>query len=1639
MKKSKLIILKNNDPLKKKRNFCFFLSLRKYNPKIINKENDDNSIKREYDIFKYFDGNKNIIKTTSYILKEHLNDFIFIKQQGNFYNYFYNSYPFIINRYVNYIKENYVIEKNENNEKKKRNNKVENNNIENTNYLFLFHYYNKNTKDGMERKEFLNFVNKSINFHNNTTKFLKCLKENIYMNRKINKNEDIKLNLVFENIIDKINETNDINKKIEILLYLANICNENSSPIIYSNIKKYIQEIYDSLIKKTKKGVVEHYLIFLLYKEFLSSKNEKYINMDIKNYLSEEISFYNYLKNENINIFLLSLIYRDLSFLNNYELKYVLMNLVLSKIKNCDFLTNLDTHNNNVLFRNKNNNLNNSLLTFFSSSLLRNNFFSFLKDYDYIDYSGVINYSKDLNINDLNNYICHNLLTALIQFKHSQSKYYDMIKLYKKKYFLDNEKNAILFNYIFKLKENTDYMNEFIMNNIMFFTKYFIKNKSSFSNNLYFNILKVYCDFLSTIKDSENYDLKKKNSLINDSKKIINYCINEIYYNINSYTLKEFSSFIYLIKKLPANFSFELKSEANYSNKIKNIFYKDKKKESLLISNILHFNIDGINKTTIKDTNEKNILHEHIKLSNNNSNEVYNNTVNNSEDKLNKSMLERKGEDIEIIEKISSNISKENNKQKKEESESSKHDSYLYTLGKDNLKTKKNVTIINKKDFVILVSLSIFDEMNEDFVLKIKEKELHLMKEKDKYNIYEYIYENHYNHFLNNSSSYIEHINEKFDEITKEKIINYFVLFTHISKLDIYELCLLINTMNEINKFQKFVDFFISKHIENILYQEFKDDHINNKEIKFNYEFSENYLDNYISKINEKKEKLENFQNAIENKNSNTNAKTQKHFDEINLSIHTPYSSNFEKYYYEYDILTSTINLFLTLDENSITKHTIAKYLKDIDYNKVNILKVDFDNFFLKNNHKQKVRKDDKTYLFNENLEERMKSENFNDSFYLDYKLLFINSDSSNITRNGVNDKNNSTYIEEEKILGTTLNNVIIYNILENRLKYDTNLKNHFLHKQNYEKEQIKHFYEKEMLTLNNILSLMNYVNQINNDMKYMNLLTLILKNIILCKDEIVEIKTYRELTTFLLNIKNFYQKMYIQSQYSYLNMLLMYYVKSIQTFIPFFYFSDYLKIMQVYIKYDIAGNYLKYLVILNNEFNKMNIKNINFYYVHIILYLYLKLNYINEKFLSNLLHYYINSLYQRINSLDITIIENLIKTNELLISLCIKNKDIINFNYMLIQKFGNFSNEFKLDDLDKSEDKDINSLNKNNSNVKFSANTIFNKQFISNSDSCNTEFNENIVENLSNNEYNTNLLIKKNNDNTIKNNIGILHNQTNCEKIDDENFIKYKKNYNDKHNISNYVNKNISKNIENSIVAQNFKLSFIQKLNIIYFLFKFSFYNDLIKLYYLQLINECMNNKNTNISDEDYCRLYEIYVHVILNFYFISFNKNNKYINFILSNLPCYYWYKREEEKLNLFVSSKHYNDINNILKLLNLNFLTPTLTEIYFIHFFNDINKTNYSLQIPQKFLCIYQKYNLVIDDIKNKNIAILCIPEEHELRYSNNDKKVLVNESNYIFENIKKTYATSLLFLSEWKNMNIEEKCDYIMRILHSAVNN
>ncbi|VUC57994.1 conserved Plasmodium protein, unknown function [Plasmodium berghei ANKA] len=1753
MKKTNMLLPKRSEAIIIKKSKLFFLSTKRYETTNISiQKNDDNiniSVETKEDIkndnfisnnkndgnakrniendylVKYHDENKNLIKTTNYILKIHLRDNIFVNQKNNFYNYFYNSYPFIINNYISQVKENYLslndIE-NENNRNKKLNDTPkQKSNYEIEKLLHTFLYYNKDTKNSLEDENFLNIINNKMSNLSNASELLKWLNKNVHLTilkTGKNKNEELsnkiiskektklygKFSKLFQNIINNINDTNDMNKKIEILLYLINICNKNIFPQIYEQAKTCLEGIYEKIKvnqkKNPKKGIEQQYIMFLLYKNFLSKNVEKYINMELKKYLTEEISFYNYLKNENINICLLSLIYRDLSFINNYEIKYVLMNLAFSKIKTADMfveinnsynaitsiknlqsytklngdnnryapiLNNFKEGKNNITQKNKKNNLfiSDSYLSFFSNTLLKNNFYTFLKnDYIYFDATNKFNSQTDINNTNINNYVFYNLLVAIIQLKEAHLKLCDNMQIKKMKFFLENEKNTALLNFIFKIKSNSYYLNDFIIQNITFFTKYFVKHKINFPNNIYPYILSIYCNLIDNMKNIENYsDIKKGKNLINDSKHIVNYIINEIYYNINLYTLKEYLSLIKCIQVLPKKYMFELKRD----------IYSSRNRDKL---NPHNFYNDELDKSNDK-LNLQNLLD------------------------LGTTKTEKKNEQVQSPH-LRSNNSAKIESTKKVMKNNIFPNGHMDNLIKNNLKTKKSVTIISTSDFIGLTSLPIFNELNEDFVLKIRQNEQMKIREVipsklsnnanvasiNLENIYEYIYTFHYKKFVNNSEDYIKNISIKYDELTKDQIINYFIFFTHLYELDISDIYVLINIMNQINMFHPFIDFFISKRVENLLQTKWKNEEINilgkfssnitNKNTLNQYKFSDTYLDDYITKmkrINEnnfqKKEYTNNKNNGMIENNVNLNDdnthggihsqeflrknidNSQKHFNDLNLYNHNIYASNFENINYDYDITTNTINLFLSLNSKYKTKHIIEKYLKFFHFENVNLFKINFNHFIQKRNQEtysttktsiQNLNSIGITYklpddilanpvlsdmlVYSDTIEDRASykviSETYNNTF-----------DKLNIIRN-IDSKNDGIFClhPNSRKMDTEINHKIIYDIIESRIKYDINIKNFMLNNENKYNEDIKQNLEKDFLSINNIINLISYLNNINDDANYIKLLTLCLKNIILCKNEISDIKAFRLLTSELLNIKSIYQNIYISSEYSYLNMLIKYYIKTMENFIPFFDISDYFKATQIFIKYSLSNKYLKPLIILNNELNNVHIRNINLNFIHIILQFYLKLNFINEQFIGNLLHRYVNFIYQQMENIpNTTIISNAVKTNELLLSLCIKNKDIINLNFVIAQRYTNYMNEFKIDDSNMSDkfsntEEAYNILEYNLSNSK---------------DEIPDQNNEPIIEYEKDNE--------KGYDNSVFNNVEKktekdIHNNTNKysinkeinDDITDDQTIDGHNNKNNHTELIHIQHEQNEDDNKNDAIVQNkqYELSLTHKLNIIYFLCKFNFYNNIIKSYYFQLINECLNSESLSFNDEEYCRLYEIYVHVILNFYFLSFDKNNKYINYILSNLPCYHWYKKEEEKLNLFTASKDYTDINTILRILNLNFLTPTLTEIYFIHFFNDLKKIN-SIEIPQNVFHLYQKYNLLIEDIQNKNVAILCIPEENALLDENQDYKILINESHYVYENIRKTYTTSLLFLSEWKNLNVEEKCDYILRILYTSL--
>ncbi|EUD67778.1 hypothetical protein C922_01967 [Plasmodium inui San Antonio 1] len=1430
---------------------------------------------------------------------------------------------------------------------------------------------------------------------------------------------------------------------------------------------------------------------------------------------------------------LLSLIYRDLSFLKNDQVKYVLMNLAFSKMKDSFFFSKAGEHpgsNNNggsknasVLDPARANAHTNLVLTFFSNTLLRNNFLQFLQN-DYISSAhSTVNYTSRVNPTNVNNYIFYNLLISIVQLKESQSKWHDAIMKKKMQLFLWIEKSNTTVNELWGMKTHATHINDFILNNVLFFTSHFVKHKINFAPNMYLYILNVYCDLFDMMRGLELYTgIKKKKNLLSDAKQIVNYVINEMYKQINLYTLKEFIALCAMIDKLPASFTFELKNDADHLRlKVKNAFYRNGKGENgeaavenegdAHLRRILYVPYSQASRKTPERVAEEQIaasgggpiLEQHTGATL--GNHQMGDPCQGKESPMDKK------DSPNYVDFSAAPTNAANNAPTLSDAApplgNPTEDPPTSRYG--TVKAKKKSTIINKHDFTILIALSLFNEINDEFIVQIRQREGGIPSSSGTMTIsddamFEHIYKNHYESFLRNSDLYINHVEKNYEPATVEQLLNYFILFTHLNQLDVSNLCVLMNIMREINKLQPFIDFFIAKRVEEMLRDrgigggEHSGSSLESDKKGKMYQFTDSYLDDYISRITDGGKEHDEGEVASvqsdseiitqweEGQNIFRTPQGKNHFDDMNLNTHSLYAASFEEYYHNYDICSSVINLFLLVDPASRTNRAIARFLPHISLNQVNIFKIHLDYIFFKRGREkgQESHSFSVTPLIGEKeeglgglsniLATQMGIKNWKGNSDQEESLvknLTFPSDMDTIS-------NSANPILEEEINSAVhregsnfphggrhpLEHDIIYKIIEARLKYNIEVKNYLSKREDENNEEMYNFLEKELLSLNQIANMLNCISSINDDEKYMKLVTISLKDIILSRHEIVDIKTFRLITKILISIRNVYQNIFFPCEYSYLNMLTKNYVQVMQNFFHFFHLLDYFQALQIFTKYNLAGKYLKHLICLNEELNKVHIKNVNVHLVHLVLYFYSKLNYVNEKFISNILQMYAYSILQQINTVNIHVVENLTKTNDLLLSLCVRNKDIILINYLLLQRYGNFSRHFKMDDKDDVDKRRVTTFPSEQNGVAQLGEAesqkvdISSKQFYSNDEAT--------IEKTNGRTDQTGQTPSTRPSGRAKGEVPIedasastvtsqeQYNSPRSEpELEEDGRLLTRRNHPSKGTYTHgplspighfpqarYATeeRNGKEVTTSTLVTHTFHLSLTHKIKIIHFLCKFHHYNDLVKSYYMQLISECLQNTSALLNDEDYCKLYEIYVHVILNFYFLSFNKSNKYINFVLSNLPCYYWYKKEEEKLNLFVSSKEFNDIQYVLKLLNLDFLAPTLTEIYFIHFFNDVKKTNHALAIPENVLHLYKKYNLVIDDVRNKSVSLLCVPEEHVLRDEHGNNKNLINDSHYVYENIKKTYPTSLIFLSEWKTLNVEEKCDYVLRAIHSSLN-
>ncbi|GAB67590.1 hypothetical protein PCYB_121580 [Plasmodium cynomolgi strain B] len=912
--------------------------------------------------------------------------------------------------------------------------------------------------------------------------------------------------------------------------------------------------------------------------------------MNVETSLSEEISFYNYLKNENINMCLLSLIYRDLSFLKNDQVKYVLMNLAFSKMKDSFFFSkvgeiqsssnNGGSKNGSVLDPTRGNAHTNLILTFFTNTLLRNNFLQFLQN-DYISSPhSTVNYTTRVNQTNVKNYIFYNLLISIVQLKESQAKWNDAIMTKKMQLFLWVEKNNTPVNELLVMKNYASHMNDFILNNVLFFTSHFVKNKINFTPNMYLYILNVYCDLFDMMRGLELYT--------------------------------EFVALCAMIDKLPAGITFELKNDTDHLRlKVKNAFYKNGGKGEAAaveeegdahLRRILYVPYRHASRKTIERVAGEEIaaagggpiLEQHTGAtlgkhqmddpgqakdsrtdrgdspsyvdssvaSTNAAMNAANNAANNAS--INAAINTAT---TAAINTATTAANAANNAtplgNPTEEPLTSRHVA---------AKAKKKSTIINKHDFTILIALSLFNEINDEFIVHIRQKEgipstSGIMVNSDDA-IFEHIYKNHYEPFLRNSDLYINLVEKNYDPTTVEQLLNYFILFTHLSQLDVSDLCVLMNIMREINKLHPFIDFFIAKRVEEMLRErgigggEHSRSGLQSENKGKTYQFTDTYLDDYISRISDRGKT--HHEGVVSSAQSDSESITQweelpnifstsqrkNHFDDMNLHTHSLYAAGFEKYYHNYDICSSVVNLFLLLNPTSYTSRSIARFLPHVTLNQVNIFKINVDHFFVKGgNEKGKetisfsipplIREKEEGLggLFNI-FATQTRSRNWMENSEQEksiVKNLTFPSDSDNTICSSTNPfvesvMNNTLHWEGSSLINDgrhPLEHNIIYKIIETRLKYNIEVKNYLSKREDENNEEIKNFLEKELLSLNQIANILHSISSINDDEKYMNLVTLALKDILLSKHEIVDIKTYRVITKILLNIRNVYQNIF--------------------------------------------------------------------------------------------------------------------------------------------------------------------------------------------------------------------------------------------------------------------------------------------------------------------------------------------------------------------------------------------------------------------------------------------------------------------------------------------------------------------------------
>ncbi|ORM41752.1 uncharacterized protein BXIN_2824 [Babesia sp. Xinjiang] len=228
--------------------------------------------------------------------------------------------------------------------------------------------------------------------------------------------------------------------------------------------------------------------------------------------------------------------------------------------------------------------------------------------------------------------------------------------------------------------------------------------------------------------------------------------------------------------------------------------------------------------------------------------------------------------------------------------------------------------------------------------------------------------------------------------------------------------------------------------------------------------------------------------------------------------------------------------------------------------------------------------------------------------------------------------------------------------------------------------------------------------------------------------------------------------------------------------------------------------------------------------------------------------------------------------------------------------------------------------------------------------------------------------------------------------------------------------------------------LSLPVRVGLLHAIALFGTVNEHLETTFSALVEECGSATRkvgdavsfVTLDGEAYRKLYDTYISLLVAGSGSSGSKLVK-SDFLLEHLPCYHWFRYQDNLQSEFKASPHYTQLKSALRQLGLEDADSRITEAYFTHMVLDSPDCTSVLGSPKILYCIPAKDELRWWTPKGDSTHNSTINRIESYKHA-------MGQSSRVIDHLQRSGWTVLpIFLREWDTLSADKRLHHLSKVL------